>query len=54
MIRADIYSIIDYLQQKKIVDRLRFSALLEDLFVGCGIGSLTDRGERAKSLKAID
>jgi hypothetical protein len=27
MIRADIYSAIDYLHQKKIVDRLRFSAL---------------------------
>jgi hypothetical protein len=28
MIRTDIYSAIDYLHQKKIVDRLRFSALM--------------------------
>jgi hypothetical protein len=28
MIRADIYFAFDYLHQKKIVDRLRFSALL--------------------------
>jgi hypothetical protein len=27
MIRADIYFALDYLHQKKIVDRLRFSAL---------------------------
>jgi hypothetical protein len=27
MIRADIYFAFDYLHQKKIVDRLRFSAL---------------------------
>jgi hypothetical protein len=28
MIRADIYFAFDYLHQKKIVDRLRFSALI--------------------------
>jgi hypothetical protein len=33
MIRADIYSAIDYLHQKKIVDRLRFSALPIRLFL---------------------
>jgi hypothetical protein len=33
MIRADVYFAFDYLHQKKIVDRLRFSALVIVFFL---------------------